>query len=132
MLLLGDHRRSSLRDARYKIVLMPDIASQAGEVALHGSVLVLLQFDVCEAIRLDNLQEMIRARTVEPPSLKQPAPGYIRYQRPPVVERLEPLVRKCPDLIAQRAEAGNVGRSSSGDVGCGPDIHLILGHQNDV
>ena len=92
MLLLGDHRRSSLRDARYKIVLMPDIASQAGEVALHGSVLVLLQFDVCEAIRLDQLQEMIRARTVEPPSLKQPAPGYIRYQRPPVVERLEPLV----------------------------------------
>ena len=71
---------------------MPDIASQAGEVALHGSVLVLLQFDVCEAIRLDTLQEMIRARTVEPPSLKQPAPGYIRYQRPPVVERLEPLV----------------------------------------
>jgi hypothetical protein len=92
VLLLGDHRRSSLRDARYKIVLMPDIASQAGEVALHGSVLVLLQFDVCEAIRLDTLQEMIRARTVEPPSLKQPAPGYIRYQRPPVVERLEPLV----------------------------------------
>src|ERR1700722_14526800 len=57
-----------------------------------------------------------------------------RYREPTQAghERLEPLVRKCPDLIAQRAEAGNVGRSSSGDVGCGPDIHLILGHQNDV
>jgi hypothetical protein len=75
----------------YKIVRMPDSGQQLGEVTLHGSVLVLLQFDVCEAIRLDSLQEMIRARTVEPPSLKQPAPGYIRYQRPPVIERLEPL-----------------------------------------
>jgi hypothetical protein len=71
---------------------MPDLASQSGEVTLHGSVLVLLQFDVCEAIRLDNLQELIRARTIEPPSLKQSAPGYIRYQRPPVVEPLETLV----------------------------------------
>ncbi len=76
----------------YKIVRMPDPGQQLGEVTLHGSVLVLLQFDVCEAIRLDSLQEMIRARAVEPPRLKQPAPGYIRYQRPPVMERLEPLV----------------------------------------
>jgi hypothetical protein len=72
-----------------KIVVMPDSAPQPGEVTLHGSVLVLLQFDVCESIRLDNLQELIRARTVEPP---KPAPGYIRYQRPPVVEELETLV----------------------------------------
>lgn len=75
-----------------KIVGMPDFVPQLGVVTLHGSVLVLLQFDVCEAIRLDNLQELIRARTVEPPNTKQPAPGYIRYQRPPVVERLETLV----------------------------------------
>ena len=72
---------------------MPDVAPQIGEVTLHGSVLVLLQFDVCETIRLDILRELISARTVEPPYLKkQPAPGYIRYQRPPVVERLETLV----------------------------------------
>jgi hypothetical protein len=71
---------------------MPDLDPQLGEVTLHGSVLVLLQFDVCEAIRLDNLHELIRARTVKPPSPKQPAPGYIRYQRPPVVEQLEMLV----------------------------------------
>jgi hypothetical protein len=71
---------------------MPDFVPQLGVVTLHGSVLVLLQFDVCEAIRLDNLQELIRARTVEPPNTKQPAPGYIRYQRPPVAERLETLV----------------------------------------
>ena len=42
---------------------MPDFVIQSAEGMLHGSVLVLLQFDVCEAIRLENLQELIRART---------------------------------------------------------------------
>ena len=65
---------------------MPDGANP--ETNLRGSVLVLLQFDVAEAIRLDRLQELIRARTVQRPSLKHPAPGYVRYQRPPVVEAL--------------------------------------------
>src|SRR3984885_7720735 len=72
---------------------MPDESGmQSAETVLHGSVLVLLQFDVCEAIRLDRLQELIRAPTVEQPSLKHPAPGYARYQRPPVVEPVETLV----------------------------------------
>jgi hypothetical protein len=68
---------------------MPDAASP--ETNLRGSVLVLLQFDVAEAVRLDRLQELIRARTVRQPSLKHPAPTYVRYQRPPVVVPLEPL-----------------------------------------
>jgi hypothetical protein len=71
---------------------MPDTATPSAETTLRGSVLVLLQFDVAEAIRLDRLQELIRARTVQQPSLKHPAPGYVRYQRPPVVEPLEALV----------------------------------------
>jgi len=32
------------------------------------------------------------ARTVEHPGSKHPAPGYVRYQRPPVVEPIGPLV----------------------------------------
>src|SRR5947208_12627865 len=60
--------------------------------ALHGSVMVLIQFDVCEEIRLDRLREIFSARTVKQPSFKHPAPGYVRYQRPPVVEPIEPLV----------------------------------------
>ena len=67
---------------------MPDLAARpyetTSEVTLHGSVLVLLQFDVCEAIRLDRLREVLRAGTVEQPPLKHP--GAVRYQRPPVVE----------------------------------------------
>ncbi|PYX09010.1 MAG: hypothetical protein DMG88_08010 [Acidobacteria bacterium] len=67
-------------------------AETSAQAALHGSVLVLIQFDVCEEIRLDRLREIFSARTLEQPSFKHPAPGYVRYQRPPVVEPLEPLI----------------------------------------
>ena len=78
---------------------MPDTFTLSTETTLRGSVLVLLQFDVAEAIRLDRLQELIRARTVQQPSLKHPAPGYVRYQRPPVVEALETLVLESGERL---------------------------------
>ncbi|MBV8114650.1 MAG: hypothetical protein JO300_07910 [Silvibacterium sp.] len=59
-------------------------ADLASDVMLHGSVLVLLQFDVSEAIRLDRLRELLGAGTVEQAPMKHP--GAVRYQRPPVVE----------------------------------------------
>ena len=62
------------------------------EPALRGSVLVLIQFDVCEEIRLDQLRQIFGARTMEQPSFKHSAPSYVRYQRPPVVEPLDPLI----------------------------------------
>jgi hypothetical protein len=71
--------------------MAPDSAQDV-QASLNGSVLVLIQFDVCEEIRLDQLRQILSARTVAQPSLKHPAPGYIRYQRPPVVESIEPLV----------------------------------------
>jgi hypothetical protein len=58
---------------------------------LRGSVLVLIQFDVCEEIRLDELRKIFGARTAEA-SFKHQAPGYVRYQRPPVEENLDPLI----------------------------------------
>ncbi len=76
---------------------MPDSANP--ETTLRGSVLVLLQFDVAEAIRLDRLQDLIRARTMPQPNLKHPAPGYVRYQRPPVVEPLETLVLESGERL---------------------------------
>jgi len=57
---------------------------------LRGSVLVLIQVDVCEEIRLDELRKIFGARTTEA-SFKK-APAYVRYQRPPVEETLEPVI----------------------------------------
>ena len=54
---------------------------RAGETSLQGSVLVLIQFDVAEEIRLDELRKIFGARTAEA-SFKHPAPGYVQYQRP--------------------------------------------------
>jgi hypothetical protein len=65
---------------------------------LKGSVLVLLQFDVSEEIRLDALRDIFGARRQEA-SFKHPAPGYVRYQRPPVVERVEPLVLESGERL---------------------------------
>ncbi len=59
---------------------------------LNGSVLVLIQFDVCEELLLERLQQAVSARTVQQPRMKHSAPAYVRYERPPVVEPLEPLL----------------------------------------
>jgi hypothetical protein len=66
---------------------------------LQGSVLVLIQFDVCEEIRLDELRKIFGARTLEHPTLKHPAPGYVRYERPPVVEPIEPLTLESGERL---------------------------------
>jgi hypothetical protein len=59
---------------------------------LCGSVLVLIQFDVSEELRLDQLQQAVDARTVQQPKIKHSVPAYVRYQRPPVVGPLDPLI----------------------------------------
>ncbi len=67
---------------------------------LTGFVLVLIQFDVCEEIRLDLLQPQTgNARTLRQPSTKQAAPAYVRYERPPVVESIETLVLESGERL---------------------------------
>jgi len=74
-------------------------AEPNAETSLQGSILVLIQFDVCEEIRLDQLRQIFGARTVAQPSLKHPAPGYVRYQRPPVVEPIDALVLESGERL---------------------------------
>ena len=72
--------------------------AQPPEASLQGSVLMLIQFDVSEEIRLDELRNIFGARTVEA-SFKHPAPGYVRYQRAPVVEPIEPLLLESGERL---------------------------------
>ncbi len=74
------------------------LLTQSSDKTLQGSVLVLIQFDVSEEIRLDLLRTIFGARRQEA-SFKHPAPGYVRYQRPPVVERVEPLVLESGERL---------------------------------
>ena len=82
-----------------------DLSAQVHEGALHkaqgplrGSVLVLIQYDVCEEIHLDELRKIFPTRTAEA-SFKK-APAYVRYQRPPVEETLEPLILESGERLA--------------------------------
>jgi hypothetical protein len=74
------------------------VAAKPPHAPLCGSVLVLIQFDVCEEIRLDQLRQILGARTADA-SFKHLAPGYVRYQRPPVEEALEPLVLESGERL---------------------------------
>ena len=74
-------------------------AAPSTALSLNGSVLVLIQFDVCEELRLDRLQQAVSARTVQQPSIKHSVPAYVRYQRPPVVEPLEALVLESGERL---------------------------------
>ena len=62
--------------------------SQMTGTCVQGSVLVLLLYDVCEEIRLEELSQIINAPAVTP-TLKTAAPERICFARPPVVERIE-------------------------------------------
>ncbi len=75
-----------------------DVRSTATPAPLRGSVLVLIQFDVCEEIHLDKLRTIFGARTADA-SFKQKAPGYVRYQRPPVEESLDPLILESGERL---------------------------------
>jgi hypothetical protein len=74
------------------------VAAKPPDSPLSGSVLVLILFDVCEEIRLDQLRQILGARTVDT-SFKHMAPGYVRFQRPPVEEALEPLVLESGERL---------------------------------
>lgn len=74
-------------------------SAQSPAASLRGSVLVLIQFDVCEEIRLDELRKILGARTAAA-SFRHPAPEYVRYQRPPVEESLEPLILEGGERLA--------------------------------
>src|SRR5579864_9393913 len=82
-----------------KVASATSTSSESTAVSpLRGSVLVLIQFDVCEEIRLDVLRNILGARTADA-TFKQKAPGYVRYQRPPVEETLEPLVLESGERL---------------------------------
>lgn len=63
----------------------------AATAVLNGSVQVLIQFDVCEELRLDRLQSAKESSVQQQPKMKHAAPAYVRYERPPIVEPLAPL-----------------------------------------
>ncbi len=65
----------------------------AMQAALSGVLRVLLLYDVADAIALDEVRRILG---LEPPGreprFQQPAPEYVRFEQPPVVQVAEPVV----------------------------------------
>jgi len=60
---------------------------------LRGSVLILILFDICEEIRLEELRRILGLQPAgREPSFKHPAPEYVRFENPPVVEAMEKVI----------------------------------------
>ena len=58
-------------------------------VSLRGSLRALLLFDIAEEIDLPHLRRVLGATASRrEPAFRQPAPEYVRFERPPVVEDL--------------------------------------------
>jgi hypothetical protein len=91
---------------------MPDTHPASTPAVLSGSVLVLIQFDVSEELRLDLLQQSVSVRTLPQPSMKHSAPAYVRYQRPPVVGPLEPLILETGERLEGEVKYYDYGVAS--------------------
>ncbi len=59
---------------------------------LSGSFWILFLYDICEEIRLDALRALLGVEPRREPIFRHPSPEYVRFERPPVVQRLEPIV----------------------------------------
>jgi hypothetical protein len=58
---------------------------------MKGAVLGVILHDVCEEIQLEELRQILGAKRVEP-GFKHATPDYVRFEKPPVVEQLDPVV----------------------------------------
>ena len=59
---------------------------------LRGSFRVMVLYDVAEQIQLDRLRDIVGTeKPRREPSFEHPAPDYVRFESPPVVEYTGPI-----------------------------------------
>ncbi len=80
----------------------------ADAATLKGSVLAIILHDVAEEIRLEELREILGARRVEP-SFKHATPEYVRFEKPPVVEHLDPVVCSSGEVLTPQLKYYDYG-----------------------
>ena len=61
------------------------------ETNLQGTIVILELYDVSDEINLTELQPLIGGTKVTP-GFKHPAPEYVRFERPPVIQVMPPVV----------------------------------------
>jgi hypothetical protein len=80
------------------------------DTQLHGSVLVLIFFDVCEEIRLEELRRILGLQPAgREPSFRHPAPEYVRFENPPVEEPVEKVTLATGEELEGRLKYYDYG-----------------------
>jgi hypothetical protein len=75
---------------------------------LKGSVLGIIFHDVCEEIKLEDLRGILDAKRTEP-IFKHATPEYVRFENPPVVETLDPIVLSSGEQVQPRVKYYDYG-----------------------
>lgn len=77
---------------------------------LSGTFWILILYDVSEEIQLDAVRRSIRAEpAAREPSFTRPAPQYVRFERPPVIEPLEPITLETGETLRRRIKYFDYG-----------------------
>jgi hypothetical protein len=77
---------------------------------LGGSFYVLLLYDVADEINLSALAKIIAAEPARrEPAFKHPAPDYVRFERPPLVEAADPIVLQTGESFECRVKYFDYG-----------------------
>lgn len=65
---------------------------------LKGSVRGIIFHDICEEIRLESLRQILGAKRTAP-LFKHATPEYVRFENPPVVETLDPILLSSGERV---------------------------------
>ena len=77
---------------------------------MQGSFRVLVLYDIAEQISLDRLRSILGAEPPRrEPSFKHPVPEYVRFERPPVVEYLDPVSISTGEQFLSRVKYFDYG-----------------------
>lgn len=77
---------------------------------LKGSFWILILYDVAEEIEMETLRKMVGGvPAAREPSFRHPAPGYVRFETPPIVELPEPITLTSGDEFQARIKYFDYG-----------------------
>jgi hypothetical protein len=80
---------------------------------LRGTFWTLVLYDISEEIHLDEVRRLIGAEPpVREPSFTRPAPDYVRFERPPVIQSLPPITLETGEVLRRRIKYFDYGVAS--------------------
>src|ERR1700723_544521 len=87
-----------------------EMRHDTGMKPLRGSFSMLVLYDVAEQIDLEKLRGILGAEPPRrEPSFKHPAPEYVRFERPPVVDHPDPVCLSTGERFRSRIKYFDYG-----------------------